>query len=184
MDERRASMKSISGASRDRGVPAVGIVARTGEELRVFSRPSWSRWGRIKTQPLRVAGTPEFQRAVAGAMPLIEEAAPGVPNARWIAIRLLDGTRKSSPRSERTSRRPGLGPAEEYRRFQPEDSLQGPVVTQPPSLCRAAELRQSLERTSATRPFGPSMTGLTHCGSGHRDSQQCRRDSINALIAL
>jgi ferrous iron transport protein B len=40
---------------------------------------------------LRVAGTPEFQRAVAELVPLIEEAAPGVPNARWIAIRLLDG---------------------------------------------------------------------------------------------
>jgi ferrous iron transport protein B len=24
-------------------------------------------------------------------VPLIEQAAPGVPNARWIAIRLLDG---------------------------------------------------------------------------------------------
>jgi ferrous iron transport protein B len=42
-------------------------------------------------QPLRVRGTDEFQRAVAELVPLIEQAAPGVPNARWIAIRLLDG---------------------------------------------------------------------------------------------
>jgi ferrous iron transport protein B len=38
-----------------------------------------------------VTGTPEFQGAVAELVPLIERAAPGVPNARWIAIRLLDG---------------------------------------------------------------------------------------------
>jgi ferrous iron transport protein B len=40
---------------------------------------------------LRIAGTAPFQRAVAELVPLIEAAAPGVPNARWIAIRLLDG---------------------------------------------------------------------------------------------
>ena len=47
--------------------------------------------GTITTKPLRVTGTPEFQRAVSELVPLIEAAAPGVPNARWIAIRLLDG---------------------------------------------------------------------------------------------
>ena len=49
------------------------------------------RPARSTTKPLRVEGTPEFQRAVAELVPLIESAAPGVPNARWIAIRLLDG---------------------------------------------------------------------------------------------
>jgi len=47
--------------------------------------------GTIATKPLRVEGTPEFRRAIAELVPLIEQAAPGVPNARWIAIRLLDG---------------------------------------------------------------------------------------------
>ena len=47
--------------------------------------------GEVATQPLRSRGTPEFERAVSQLVPLIEGAAPGVPNARWIAIRLLDG---------------------------------------------------------------------------------------------
>jgi GTP-binding protein len=47
--------------------------------------------GAIETHPLQVAGTPDFQRAVAELVPLIEQAVPGVPNARWLAIRLLDG---------------------------------------------------------------------------------------------
>jgi ferrous iron transport protein B len=38
-----------------------------------------------------VTGTGEFQRAVEELVPMIEQLAPGVPNARWIAIRLLDG---------------------------------------------------------------------------------------------
>ena len=46
------------------------------------------------TKPLRVGGTPEFQRAVSELVPMIEQMAPGIPNARWLAIRLLDGDAK------------------------------------------------------------------------------------------
>lgn len=78
--------------SRDLGVPAVGIVARTGEGLHaLLETVDGVTSGAISTKPLRVKGTAEFQRAVAELVPLIEQAAPGVPNARWIAIRLLDG---------------------------------------------------------------------------------------------
>ena len=94
MDEaaRKGMEIDLRSLSRDLGVPAVGIVARTGEGLQsLLTTVDGVASGEIKTQPLRVAGTPEFQRAVAELVPLIEEAAPGVPNARWIAIRLLDG---------------------------------------------------------------------------------------------
>ncbi len=47
--------------------------------------------GETATRPLRSRGTLEFERAVSQLVPMIETAAPGVPNARWIAIRLLDG---------------------------------------------------------------------------------------------
>jgi ferrous iron transport protein B len=47
--------------------------------------------GETLTQPKRVQGTPEFQRAVDELVPLIQQLAPNVPNPRWIAIRLLDG---------------------------------------------------------------------------------------------
>jgi ferrous iron transport protein B len=50
--------------------------------------------GDIVTKPLRVEGTPEFQRAVNELVPMIEQMAPGIPNARWLAIRLLDGDAK------------------------------------------------------------------------------------------
>jgi ferrous iron transport protein B len=47
--------------------------------------------GDIPTKPHRVEGTSEFQRAVNELAPMIEGLAPGVPNARWLAIRFLDG---------------------------------------------------------------------------------------------
>ncbi len=94
MDEarRKGIDVDVRSLSRDLGVPAVGIVARTGEGIRaLLEAVDGLTSGAISTSPLRVRGTPEFQHAVAELVPLIEQAAPGVPNARWIAIRLLDG---------------------------------------------------------------------------------------------
>src|SRR5688572_17560487 len=62
---------------------------------RAPARTSWRSCRRWPTShqasPLRSKGTAEFERAVTKLVPMIEAAAPGVPNARWIAIRLLDG---------------------------------------------------------------------------------------------
>jgi ferrous iron transport protein B len=94
MDEakRKGIEVDVRSLSRDLGVPAVGLVARTGEGVHgLLEAVDGLTSGAVATKPLRVTGTPEFQRAVAELVPLIEQAAPGVPNARWIAIRLLDG---------------------------------------------------------------------------------------------
>ena len=81
--------------SRDLGVPAVPIVARTGDGVHtLLATVADVINGDIKTKPLRVEGTPEFQKAVKELVPMIEQMAPGVPNARWLAIRLLDGDAK------------------------------------------------------------------------------------------
>jgi ferrous iron transport protein B len=94
MDEarRKGIEVDVRSLARDLGVPAVGIVARTSEGVHALLEAVDSvTSGTVVTSPLRVKGTPEFQRAVAELVPLIEQVAPGVPNARWIAIRLLDG---------------------------------------------------------------------------------------------
>ena len=93
-------------------------------------------------------------------VPLIEAAAPGVPNARWIAIRLLDGdaqVRRGAgdaagwPTSWPTSSRPA-------ERFSRKIALRGSAVSdaprrQPRSSCAAATLRDDARRrASATRP--------------------------------
>jgi len=78
--------------SRDLGVPAIPISARTGEGMQtMLSTVSDVIEGDVRTQPLRVQGTSEFQGAVIELKSEIEALYPGVPNARWLAIRLLDG---------------------------------------------------------------------------------------------
>ncbi len=81
--------------SRDLGVPVVPITARTGEGIStLLTTVADVIEGRTLTKPIHIHGTPEFQQAVASLIPLIEQTAPGVPNPRWIAIRLLDGDPK------------------------------------------------------------------------------------------
>jgi ferrous iron transport protein B len=94
MDEakRRGIEVDSRSLARDLGVPAVPIVARTAENvMALLAEVAGVSSGETATSPLRSRGTPEFERAVGRLVPLIERAAPGVPNARWIAIRLLDG---------------------------------------------------------------------------------------------
>ncbi|MEW6092561.1 MAG: FeoB small GTPase domain-containing protein, partial [Chloroflexota bacterium] len=94
MDEARRKGLDVDTRSlaRDLGVPAIPITARTGEGIPALLQTiAGIVNGDIRTQPKHVEGTPEFQRAVVELVPLIEQAVPGIPNARWLAIRLLDG---------------------------------------------------------------------------------------------
>jgi ferrous iron transport protein B len=97
MDEakRKGLQVDARSLSRDLGIPAVPITARTGDGVHtLLATVADVINGDIKTKPLRVEGTPEFQKAVKELVPMIEQMAPGVPNARWLAIRLLDGDAK------------------------------------------------------------------------------------------
>lgn len=94
MDEARRKGLEVDARSlsRDLGVPAIPITARTGEGMStLLTTVSEVIEGLVATKPLRVHGTPEFQKAVNELAPMIEQMAPGIPNARWLAIRLLDG---------------------------------------------------------------------------------------------
>lgn len=97
MDEARRKGLEVDTRSlaRDLGIPAIPVTARTGEGIStLLSTVADLIQGNIVTKPMRVGGTPEFQKAVNELVPMIEQAAPGVPNARWLAIRLLDGDAK------------------------------------------------------------------------------------------
>ncbi len=94
MDEARRKGLEVDTRSlaKDLGVPAVPIVARSGEGIpTLLNTVEGVITGEIPTRPHRIEGTPELRRAVDELVPLIERLAPGIPNARWLAIRLLDG---------------------------------------------------------------------------------------------
>lgn len=94
MDEARRKglwidAKALEG---DLGVPVVTTVARTGRGLHdLTTMVADVIYGKVKTTPHRVLRDGGFQQAVTELVPLIEHIAPGLPNARWVAIRLLDG---------------------------------------------------------------------------------------------
>ena len=90
--ERTGIARDVRSLSRDLGVPAVPTVARSklgmAELVATVARVID---GDIGTSPLRVKHPPAVRDAIARLVPLIDELVPGLPNARWIALRLLDG---------------------------------------------------------------------------------------------
>jgi GTPase len=94
MDEarRKGIEVDVRSLARDLGVPAVPTVARTKEGLADLLRTVADVIeGSIRTAPLRPPPPPGLQESIEELTPLVQAAAPGIPNARWIAYRLLDG---------------------------------------------------------------------------------------------
>lgn len=74
------------------GVPVVLTAARQGEGLsELKKRVQDVATASAGTRPLRVRYGSTLEEAIDELMPLIEKALPGLPNKRWIAMRLIDG---------------------------------------------------------------------------------------------
>lgn len=90
--ERKGIKVDVRGLARDLGVPAVATVARTKQGLdQLVSTVAEVISGAIVSRPHRTEPPAQLQEAVNQLVPMIEELAPGLPNARWLAFRLLDG---------------------------------------------------------------------------------------------
>jgi Fe2+ transport system protein B len=85
VDERRLA--------RDLGVPVVPMVARQSEGVpELLQAVSEVANGETVGKPYRVKyDSPELKKAVSRLTAQIEAAYPDLPNARWVALRLLDG---------------------------------------------------------------------------------------------
>jgi len=85
VDERRLA--------RDLGVPVVPTAARQGEGLQDLLQAIHEvATGQTVCKPYRSKSeSPAIKQALARLVPQIEAAFPGLPNARWVALRLLDG---------------------------------------------------------------------------------------------
>lgn len=79
--------------SRDLGVPVVPLAARRGEGMpELLAAIADVAGGAFATRPRRLPlRDPAVERALDELVPQIEAAFPGLPNARWVALRLLDG---------------------------------------------------------------------------------------------
>jgi ferrous iron transport protein B len=95
MDEARRHRLRLDerGLARDLGIPVVPAAARYGEglpELLLSIHEVAS--GKIICRPHRIRSEPaELKRAIATLVDQLQACYPGLPNARWVALRLLDG---------------------------------------------------------------------------------------------
>lgn len=95
MDEARRHGLEIDDRrlARDLGVPVVPTTARHGQGLDQLLQTIYDvSTGRTICRPRRIKNeSPAIKRAVQELVAVIEGAYPDLPNARWVALRLLDG---------------------------------------------------------------------------------------------
>jgi ferrous iron transport protein B len=94
MDEARRHGIAVDAKKLEKelGVPVVTGVARQGVGIpEVIAAAHDVATGARKTDPLRFDRyASEVERAITGLVPVVEEVYPSVPNARWVALRLLN----------------------------------------------------------------------------------------------
>lgn len=92
-EARRHGVSVDSEALQERlGVPVVPTVAREKEGIQeLLKKLEAVATGTLRTRPYRLRELPEaVETALVRLTPAIEEAFPAVPNARWVALRLLN----------------------------------------------------------------------------------------------
>jgi len=91
--ERRGIRVDERRLARDLGVPVVPTAARHKRGLDLLlARIDEVARGELTTRPHRIeSGTAGLKQAVLTLAQKIEAAFPDLPNARWVALRLLDG---------------------------------------------------------------------------------------------
>jgi ferrous iron transport protein B len=82
--------------ARELGIPVVPTAARQGEGIQELVRNiSEVASGYIKSKPHRITSSSrEIKNAVEKLSENIAEEFPGLPNTRWVALRLLEGDQK------------------------------------------------------------------------------------------
>jgi ferrous iron transport protein B len=105
IDEARRHHLSIDERSlaRDLGVPVVPTSARSRQGMpELLQAVSEVATGQVVCKPHRLKHEPPaLKKAITQLVTQLEEAFPGLPNARWVALRLLDGDQRISEAIER-----------------------------------------------------------------------------------
>lgn len=98
MDEARRHHLTVDERSlaRDLGVPVVPTSARSRQGIpELLQAISEVATGKVVCKPHRLKNEPPaLKKAVAELVTRLEAAFPGLPNARWVALRLLDGDQR------------------------------------------------------------------------------------------
>ena len=78
--------------AEDLGVPVIPTAARYGQGLNdLIAAIGEMSAGETPTSPRRMRPPGRIRSALDELVPMVEQAFPGLPNARWVSMRLLDG---------------------------------------------------------------------------------------------
>ncbi len=95
MDEARRHHITVDERTlaRDLGVPVVPTSARSRQGIPdLLQAVSEVATGKVVCKPHHVKSeSPALKKAINELVPVLEASFPGLPNARWVALRLLDG---------------------------------------------------------------------------------------------
>jgi ferrous iron transport protein B len=95
MDEARRHHITVDerALARDLGVPVVPTSARSRQGIPdLLQAVSEVATGKVVCKPHHVKSeSPGLKKAINELLPVLEAAFPGLPNVRWVALRLLDG---------------------------------------------------------------------------------------------
>lgn len=98
VDEARRHHLTVDERSlaRDLGVPVVPTSARSRQGIpELLQAVSEVATGQVICKPYRLKNEPPaLKKAISQLVTQLEEAFPGLPNARWAALRLLDGDQR------------------------------------------------------------------------------------------
>ena len=98
IDEARRHKITVDERSlaRDLGIPVASTNARSRQGIPELLKAIHEvATGKVVCRPRRLKSEPSgLKKAIAELVSQIEEAFPGLPNARWVALRLLDGDQR------------------------------------------------------------------------------------------
>ena len=91
--ERHGIHVDVRHLARELGVPVIPMVARRGEGIQeLLNAIAQVASGQYVTRPHRIRQQdPELEAVLTRLIATIEAEFPDLPNARWVALRLLDG---------------------------------------------------------------------------------------------
>jgi ferrous iron transport protein B len=94
--ERRNIQVDHRRLARDLGVPVIPTTARRGQGLEeLLGAISDVATGKTVCKPHRIkVDSPDVERAIGQLSSMIQDVFPGLPNSRWVALRLLDGDQR------------------------------------------------------------------------------------------
>jgi ferrous iron transport protein B len=139
--------------SGELGVPVVPAVARRKEGIpELLAAIDDVASGRLRPTPYRIEDQPpEVDSAVSALTPTIDEAFPELPNARWVALRLLNGDRRVEE-AVRTGEVGFLRPDESYGPHDEEEFDDGGAAVAVASSVGQTVLRKASQLRWTLRP--------------------------------